>query len=971
MKLRNPAPPPSPAAISPPSKLMKTACLRVLFVFVSVLQISANAAAAEPFTAVADARSGQPVVLSEQGVLIEFGAYDWGPNWGAARRKTEFSATEETASASATVTIPASGGSYTVRTVWSRPQPDTLRAEAELESRSDTPLTLSVLTIAPPGFEGGSVTVTAAGGTAETIPLPLGKRPLGEDVRSLVFRGKAGGQTEIVFDEPVEIAADKALRVVLAKERLAAGQTARAAFSVKLPGATAFAPDPSKLPDTQEGWYPFTGASPVPAESEWRMDNWLEAPAGKHGRIRAEGDKLVCNGKPVKLWGINLSYSANAPDEALAGRRADFYAALGINAVRFHKYADGDGWAGILAPGTAARFDPAALGRMDYFFAALKKRGIYVKLSPVFIIKPGEEDAARVPYLAEFEKSGGRFNPRHGALFISEELQDLIAEQLRAILTHKNPHTGLAYAEDPALAYVELYNEDSALFGGVTNVMRQSPTLRARTGARFAAWLKKKYQTAEAFHAAWGPQGLNNEILRNQNLPLDESWEEGRVYPAGNPWFFDPDNLNTTQKPFERRLLDTMLFLKELQDETYARLAKAVRETGYDGELVASNWQAGRQMSHFYNLHSDALIGTIDRHNYFGGGARGGSGPIEAASMLARPGGGSFSAGLQQVSGRPFMLSEWIHVFPNEWGVEGPAILGAYGMGLQGWDVSFPFQNRDNGTFSLSIGSDLWDAAAPQFLGIFPAVSRQVHRGDVAESPVVHTRHVHIPSLDEQKTGFSERVIQDFDIKTFDSDVFPAAALAVGRGVVAFAESFTPAAAFDLAPHRSADGALVSVTKQLRWQPGSGPRDGHIEINTPGTQAVVGFAQGRRVALADAVITTGSRFGAVYLSAQSPGGTLAGDKAVLVTAIARARNRDQRVLNDVFLAKSGTDRNARPPGTVVMEPVAAAVTLKRSGATLHILDHNGVRTGRTLPVTNGSFEINTGRDKTPYYLLTW
>ena len=72
--------------------------------------------------------------------------------------------------------------------------------------------------------------------------------------------------------------------------------------------------------------------------------------------------------------------------------------------------------------------------------------------------------------------------------------------------------------------------------------------------------------------------------------------------------------------------------------------------------------------------------------------------------MLARAGSGSLSSGLQQVDDRPFMLSEWIHVFPNEWGVEGPAVLGAYGMGLQGWDVSFMFQNRDSGTFSEKIG---------------------------------------------------------------------------------------------------------------------------------------------------------------------------------------------------------------------------------------------------------------------------
>ena len=73
--------------------------------------------------------------------------------------------------------------------------------------------------------------------------------------------------------------------------------------------------------------------------------------------------------------------------------------------------------------------------------------------------------------------------------------------------------------------------------------------------------------------------------------------------------------------------------------------------------------------------------------------------------MLHSAGSGTLSVGLQQCSDRPFMLSEWIHVFPNEWGVEGPALLGAYGCGLQGWDVSYLFQNRDSGGFSDRIGA--------------------------------------------------------------------------------------------------------------------------------------------------------------------------------------------------------------------------------------------------------------------------
>ena len=136
---------------------------------------------------------------------------------------------------------------------------------------------------------------------------------------------------------------------------------------------------------------------------------------------------------------------------------------------------------------------------------------------------------------------------------------------------------------------------------------------------------------------------------------------------------------------------------------------------------------------------------------------------------------------MQQVADRPFMLSEWIHVTPNEWGVEGPAIIGAYGMGLQGWDVSYMFQNRDAGTFSEQIGRDRWDVTAPNVLGVFPAVARQVLRGDVKEAELLAPAYVHVPSFAEGKLGFDDKVTQQYDVKTFASDKVPAASLAVAR----------------------------------------------------------------------------------------------------------------------------------------------------------------------------------------------
>src|SRR5438046_5768950 len=98
-----------------------------------------------------------------------------------------------------------------------------------------------------------------------------------------------------------------------------------------------------------------------------------------------------------------------------------------------------------------------------------------------------------------------------------------------------------------------------------------------------------------------------------------EGWGKGLIYPVGNAWFFDPEQLDGVMKGRKMRLLDTISFFHDQQNLVYDRFVKAIRAIGYSGEIVASNWQAGRAFSHYSNLYSNAQIGLIDRHNYYGG----------------------------------------------------------------------------------------------------------------------------------------------------------------------------------------------------------------------------------------------------------------------------------------------------------------------------------------------------------------
>jgi hypothetical protein len=923
------------------------------------------AAAAEPAQPIIAFSAGKAdVVVSRDGAdYLRLGIAAWGPNW--AWTGLDGQTRSEQGATAGTLTAKLGGTGVPVRLDFraARPTANRLVFEYDLQAERDTALTLIAVDLSPgKTFEGRDVAVFAEGGQS-AVRCPFERRGLGRRVERVEMTDAAGETTVVRFDPPADIPTDGAARVVLAEGKLAAGQVRRLTVTVDLPQSAAWYPSVAEIPDEPgiESWYEWR-ATGEDDGSLIGLGDWIERPAGKHGRILRRDDELIYNGRPIKLWGLNLCFSACAPEKELADRRAAFYRKYGVNSVRLHKFADGPGWAGIQSKDSCVEYDPDGLDRMDYQVARFKEAGIFVKLSAHFGTPSlGPADRKYVPYLDEFGAAGGsgsRVKPPHSAVHYSPELQQVQILQMVNLLKHRNPHTGMTYAEDPAVAFIEIINEQSILFYSSMSPLKASATLRKQTAARFCQWLKQKYGSQEKLLEAWGKPAFDS--FAGEGFKTDgEHLDKGNILPLGNPWFWDPRQLEGSQAFRKRRLLDSLHFLYLLQCEFYERYVKAMREAGYEGEIVASNWQAGRAFSHYANLHSDALIGTIDRHNYFGGRGR------ANASMLARPGSGMLSTGMQQVAGRPFMFSEWIHVFPSELGVEGPAIIGAYGLGLQGWDVSYLFQNRDTGSFSSQIGPQAWDVTAPQIMGVFPAVARHVLRGDVRRADVVAVRNVHVPSLFEGKLGFEDTVAQGYDDKELDGSAVPARTLAVARCLVEFTKQYVETPAFDLSPYER-NGELVSSTGELRWREAEGGSGGLFTIDTPGTKAVVGFAGGRAHELGHVTIEPQSRFGAIYVTARDPQGTVESSRELLVVAVARARNSGMKFSPD------GAMMLAAGKSPILMEPVKARITLRRPGTPrVVVLDQDGRPTERTIPVENGVFVIDGARDRTPYYLLRY
>ena len=919
----------------------------ILVAILALLAAGSTASAADRWAAViAPDNSLSFVLVRNETPVCHLGLAGWGPSWAWVGLQSQDKASGDTLVTSVPFVVDkARNEVIDVKLTVRSSGPRQVSFRYDLSASRDVPLTLLAATLGvESAFAQGQFVLTHVEGPQSTLNLPLGigMRPA---TTKAVLSLKKAGDIGIAFDPPVAIAYDKDLRILLASDVFKRGSRS---LTVTLTFPTQAAllarqEDIDRLTRTMAGpeWFAFRPASePVP--SVISMDDWLEKPAGQHGGVRMAGDRFQFeDGTPIKFWGVNLSYGgACAPEKKVADLTAARFAKYGINGVRLHKFSYPKNHMGIGDPNDATRMDPEGLDRLDYFIAALKKRGIYAGWSHTygFEVCPGN----RQRLLAYDEIAKKLDSKTYAFINFAEDVQDLMIDMVVNLLKHKNPYTGLTYAEEPALSYIEMQNEDDIFFYTSTNAFNACPTYKKLFMRRFADWLKTRYGSQAKLKQAW-----------QTALKAQESLAAGNIEPQTNPWFFGDDFLPGQKDGQRQRLLDTAAFLHEAQNRFYDKFAKALRGAGYKGPLVGSPWQAPSMLPHYYNLRSDYLAGAIDRHNYFGGNL--------SDSMLAHPGCGYFSSGLQQVIDRPFSLSEWIHVYPSLYSAEGPAIIAAYGLGLQGWDASYQFQSQAQPrVFDETAGWmpwGVWEADVPTQLGQYPALARMIYRGDVKESPVISVRRVSLPELTEGRFSFKDTIVQNGDVKSFGGSV-PEEALAAGRVVVEFTEKPQASQLPDLARYIRGS-QIVSSTGQLTWNTAG---RGRFMVNTPGTRAVVGFAEGQKLVLGNVTIRPACPYASIFLTALDRQSTLEDAKSALLTAVARNANTgfkystiDARVLNN-------------GKGPIMLEPVKAAIAVSsRTIDAVNILDQDGQRTGKTLPVKNGQFTIDGARDRTLYY----
>jgi hypothetical protein len=673
-----------------------------------------------------------------------------------------------------------------------------------------------------------------------------------------------------------------------------------------------------------------------------------DKPAGKNGFILIkEGHFYTSSGKRFRIWGVNLTGGACFPEKKDAVKVALYISKLGINTVRFH-FLDsnwGEGRSLFPAKGTSTRvFDQEQLDKLDYFVNELRKNGVYSNFNLNVGRNYRQDDGIPFYQYLGIAKAVTLFDDR---------IIKLEKEYAMQLLTHVNPYTGNEYRNEPALAFIEIVNENSlieAWFGNrLTGTQQTTQTSTwSDIPAFYADELTKKYNS-------WLK-------IRLSTASIDSIRAEAQVKPGDIIPRLTPGEFNSASK---LRFYTEARFIMETEDKFYYGMYRYLKDTVKVDQSVAANSDHNHSKSGYALLSLTSKLDFVDGHvywqhpNYFNDPVTGKQNfTIPNTPMVNEP----FWSTIAQlsrsaVSGKPYTISETNHPFPNEYACEGIVPLAAYGL-LQDWDGIYFYTFEHDNPF-------LWKTKTPKYFDIQHDPAKMANlaiggvlfvRADAGTANTVITRNY-------SETDLIEGIRHNSGIKPFFTPGFsPATPLVYQTRIGSFS---TGTNSF---PEVKGGSPILSETAEFRWD--NTGNKGVITINTPGTQALIGFAERfSEMKTLNLQSSPENPFCSVVLTSLD-GKSIAKSSEMLLSVTSRSELTGMVWTdNRKSLAEWGN-----PP--FLIEPVRGTFTLSglKNASAIKIIPLDGA--GRKIagaikvPGRNNSFTFKTGNPATVWYLIS-
>ena len=577
----------------------------------------------------------------------------------------------------------------------------------------------------------------------------------------------------------------------------------------------------AKNASSQTNMVPFPTDWEKLSAAEFNLSHLLEKPAGKDGFIKIEeGHFVKPNGRRFRVWGVNLTGGACFPEKKDAPKVAAFLSAMGINAVRFHFLDSNWGQEKSIFDYTknhTQSFHPEQIDKLDFFVAELKNQGIYSNFNLNVGRNYREGDNVKYHEYLGLAK---------GATLFDDRIIQLQKEYAARLLTHKNKYTGNEYRNEPALAFLEIVNENSlveAWFTGRLKGDHNSTNTSTWSGVPkyYAGLLTSKYNL-------WLEKAISKENI--EQIRKETGTGENMLIPRLNPEEFN--------KASKLRFQTEASFIIYTENAFYFGMYKYLKETLQSKQLIAANSDHNHYKSGYALLSNTSKLDFIDGHvywqhpNYFTDTVSGKQTfSIENTPMVNNPEWSTISQlSRSAVEGKPYTISETNHPYPNQYACEGFFSLAAYAL-LQDWDgIYFYTLEHDD--------PSLWKTKRPNYFDIVhdPVKMSNLacgalifHRADLKTAETNVIRNI-------SKTEMIEGIRKDVGKKPFFEEGFDELIPLKYKTRLQFNSSEKKGS-----PVIENRNHLESDNKELKWNVKN--NQGNILINTKNTQALIGYTE--------------------------------------------------------------------------------------------------------------------------------